>query len=66
MDRADHNRSVFDAPEVAAVYEAYAAPTEGFLDRGEAAALLDAARYVRGTPVLDVGVMAAGRRRCCA
>ena len=56
MDRADHNQSVFDDPKVAAEYEAYAAPTEGFLDRGEAAALVSAARIVRGSPVLDVGV----------
>nr|WP_296763698.1 class I SAM-dependent methyltransferase [Rhodococcus sp. (in: high G+C Gram-positive bacteria)] len=56
MDRADHNQSVFDDPRVAAVYEAYAAPTEGFLDRGEAAALISAADVVRGTGILDVGV----------
>lgn len=56
MDRADHNQSVFDDPRVAAEYEAYAAPTEGFLDRGEAAALVAAARVARGRPVLDVGV----------
>jgi SAM-dependent methyltransferase len=56
MDRADHNQHVFDDAHVAAVYESYAAPTTGFLDGGEAAALALAAPHVRGRPVLDIGV----------
>ncbi len=52
----DHNRDVFDNARVAAAYEEYAGPTDGFLDRGEAAALVAAASVARGTPVLDVGV----------
>lgn len=56
MDRADHNQSVFDSPKVTGEYEAYAGPIAGFLDQGEAAALVAAARLVRGRPILDVGV----------
>ncbi|OZC95496.1 SAM-dependent methyltransferase [Rhodococcus sp. 06-235-1A] len=52
----DHNRNVFDSARVAAAYVEYAGPTDGFLDRGEAAALVAAASGARGTPVLDVGV----------
>ncbi|WP_128645277.1 class I SAM-dependent methyltransferase [Rhodococcus sp. BS-15] len=52
----DHNRDVFDSARVAAAYVEYAGPTDGFLDRGEAAALVAAAGVARGTPVLDVGV----------
>ncbi|KQU57063.1 SAM-dependent methyltransferase [Rhodococcus sp. Leaf278] len=52
----DHNRDVFDSARVAAEYVEYAGPTDGFLDRGEAAALVAAASVARGTPVLDVGV----------
>ncbi|CCQ17920.1 S-adenosyl-L-methionine-dependent methyltransferase [Rhodococcus sp. AW25M09] len=52
----DHNRDVFDSARVAASYVEYAGPTDGFLDRGEAAALVAAAGVARGTPVLDVGV----------
>ncbi|MCZ4517745.1 class I SAM-dependent methyltransferase [Rhodococcus ruber] len=52
----DHNRDVFDSARVAAAYVEYAGPTDGFLDRGEAAALVAAASIARGTPVLDVGV----------
>nr|WP_314142865.1 class I SAM-dependent methyltransferase [uncultured Rhodococcus sp.] len=52
----DHNRAVFDSARVAAAYVEYAGPTDGFLDRGEAAALVAAAGVARGKPVLDVGV----------
>ena len=52
----DHNKEVFDSARVAAAYVEYAGPTDGFLDRGEAAALVAAAGVARGTPVLDVGV----------
>lgn len=52
----DHNRDVFDSERVAAAYVEYAGPTDGFLDRGEAAALVAAASVARGTPILDVGV----------
>ncbi|MGV8875384.1 MAG: class I SAM-dependent methyltransferase [Rhodococcus sp. (in: high G+C Gram-positive bacteria)] len=52
----DHNRDVFDSARVAAAYVEYAGPTDGFLDRGEAAALVAAAGVARGTPILDVGV----------
>lgn len=52
----DHNRDVFGSARVAAAYVEYAGPTDGFLDRGEAAALVAAAGVSRGTPVLDVGV----------
>lgn len=52
----DHNRNVFDSARVTAAYVEYAGPTSGFLDRGEAAALVSAAGVARGRPILDVGV----------
>lgn len=52
----DSNRGVFDDARVAATYVEFMGPTDGFLDRGEAAALVAAADLARGVPVLDVGV----------
>lgn len=52
----DPNLDVFDDARVAAVYVDYIGPTEGFLDRGETAALIAAADLARDSPVLDVGV----------
>lgn len=56
MESTDHNRSVFDDERVAEYYVQFAGPTGGFLDSGEAAALVAAARSARNSAVLDVGV----------
>lgn len=56
VDKTDHNRSVFDDRRVSDYYVQYAGPTDGFLDGGEAAALVAASRSARNSAVLDVGV----------